>query len=73
MEKCWVMLCAGNSELRKTDIKRGIFPGDSLSPLEYVLTVIPLSLPLRKAKTAYDFSGDKKKINHILLMNDLKL
>ena len=67
------MLRGGNSELRKIDIKRGIFPRDSLSLLAYVLTVIPLSLILRKAKAAYDFSGNKEKINHILLMNDLKL
>ena len=28
---------------------------------------------LRKAKTAYEFSGSKVKINHLLFMDDLKL
>ena len=72
MEKWRVMLCAGNSEL-EVDIKRGSFQGDSLSPLVFVLALIPLSLILRKAKAAYEFSGSKEKINNLLFMDDLKL
>ena len=67
------MLCAGNSVLGELDIKRDIFYGDSLSPLVFVLALIPLSLILRKAKAAYEFSGSKGKINHLLFMDDLKL
>ena len=52
MKKWRVILCAGNSELREVDIKRGIFQGDSLSPLVFILALIPLSLILRKAKAA---------------------
>ena len=70
MEKWRVMLCAGNSEVR---IKRGIFQGDFLSLLVFVLALIPLSLILRKAKAAYEFSGSREKINHLLFMDDLKL
>ena len=72
-EKWKVMLCSGNSELGKVEIKRGIFQGDSLSPLVFVLALIPLSLILRKMKAAYEFSESKKKINHLLFMDDLKL
>ena len=50
MEKWRVMLCAGNLELGEIDIKQGIFQGDPLSPLVFVLALIPLSLILRKAK-----------------------
>ena len=67
------MLCSGNSELDEVEIKRGIFRGDSLSPLVFVLALIPLSLILRKAKAAYEFSESKEKINNLLSMNDLKL
>ena len=67
------MLCSGNSELDEVEIKRGIFQGDSLSPLVFVLALIPLSLILRKAKAAYEFSESKEKINNLLSMNDLKL
>ena len=73
MEKWKVMLCSGNSELGEVEIKRGIFQGDSLSPLVFVLALIPLSLILRKAKAAYEFSESKEKINHLLFMDDLKL
>ena len=73
MEKWKVMPCSGNSELREVEIKQGIFQGDSLSPLVFVLALIPLSLILRKAKAAYEFSKNKGKINHLLFMDDLKL
>ena len=38
-----------------------------------ILALIPLSLILRKAKAAYEFSGSKEKVNHLLFMDDLKL
>ena len=69
MEKWKVILCLGNSKLGKVEIKRGIFQGDSLSL--FVLALIPLSLNLRNA--AYEFSKSRKKINHLLFMDDLKL
>ena len=73
MEKWKVMLCSGNSELGEVEIKRGIFQGNSLSPLVFVLALIPLSLIFKKAKAAYEFSESKEKINHLLFMDDLKL
>ena len=42
-------------------------------PLVFVLAMIPLSLILRKAKAAYEFSETKEKINHLLFTYDLKL
>ena len=73
MEKGKIMLCSGNSELGEVEIKPRIFQGDSLSPLVFGLALIPLSLILRKAKAAYDFSESIEKINHLLFMDDLKL
>ena len=73
MEKWKVMLCSGNSEFGEVGIKRGILQGDSLSPLVFVLALIPLSMILRKAKAAYEFSESKEKISHLLFMDDLKL
>ena len=73
MEKSKLMLCSANSELAKVKIKRGIFQGDSLSPLVLLLALIPLSLILRKAKATYEFSERKEKIDHHLFMDDLKL
>ena len=65
MEKWKVMLCSGKSELGEVEIKRGIFQGDTLSPLVFVLGLVPLSLILRKAKAAFKFSESKEKINHL--------
>ena len=56
------MLCSGNSELGENEIKQGIFHRDSSSPLVFVLALIPLSLILRNAKAAYEFSESKVKI-----------
>ena len=67
------MLCSGNLELGEVQIKRGIFQGDSLSPLVFALAMIPLSLILRKVKAAYEFSESKEKINHLLFRDHLKL
>ena len=39
----------------------------------FVLALIPLSLILRKAKAAHEFSENKEKINHLLFLDDLKL
>ena len=72
MEEWRVMLCAGNLELGEANIKWGIFQEDSLSLLVFVLALVPLSLILRTAKAAYEFSGSKEKINHLLFMDDLR-
>ena len=73
MEKWKEILCSENSELDEVEIKRGIFQGESLSLLVFVLALIQLSLILRKVKAAYEFSESKEKINHLLFMDDLKL
>ena len=59
--------------LGNVEIKRGIFQGDSLSPLLFVLCMVPLSLTLRKVKFHYEFGDKKTRINHLLFMDDLKL
>ena len=53
METWKIMLCSGNSELGEVEIERGIFQGDSLSPLVFILALILLSLILIRAKAAY--------------------
>ena len=54
-------------------IRRGIFQGDSLSPLLLVLVIIPLILVLRQTKASHEIKKGGKKINHLLFMDDLKL
>ena len=72
--KNWrVNLKCGEELLGNVDIKRGIFQGDSLSPILFVLALIPLSAVLRKMKDGYNLGRDRGKINHLLFMDDLKL
>ena len=65
-------LTSSGEYLGTVNVKRGIFQGDSLSPLLFVLCMIPLSLILRKASAGYEFKGKRAKINHLLFMDDLK-
>ena len=66
-------LTSGGEILGSVDIKRGIFQGDSLSPLLFVLIMIPLTMLLREAKSKYKLEKDGPHINHLLFMDDLKL
>ena len=65
-------LTSCGESLVKVNIRRGIFQGDSLSPLLFVICMIPLTHVLRKAKARYTLGGGEK-INHLLFMDDLKL
>ena len=64
-------LTASGQSLGIVDIKRGIFQGDSLSPLLFVICMIPLSNILRKMQPGYLLGT--VKVNHLLFMDDLKL
>ena len=64
-------LTSSGTSLGNVNIRRGIFQGDSLSPLIFVICMIPLSKVSRKAKAGY-LLGDVK-INHLLFMGDLKI
>ena len=72
--KTWrTNLTANDDNLGKVCIRRGISQGDSLSPLLFVLAMMPLSMILRKVSAGYVMKKDGCKINHLLFMDDLKL
>lgn len=66
-------LTAGGEKLGEVNIKRGIFQGDSLSPMIFVLALIPLSTIIKKMKGGYSLGKIREKINHLLFMDNLKL
>ena len=62
----------GVLETGPISIKRGIFQGDSLSPLLFTMSLNPLSRELQKTGSGYQL--DKQtKINHLFYVDDLKL
>ena len=52
-------------------IERGIFQGDSLSPLLFCIALAPLSRILQRAKVGFKLI--QKTISHLLYMDDLKV
>ena len=73
MERWKTELTSGGEKLGTVRIRRGIFQGDSLSPLLFVLVLIPMSLVLRDVKAGYNLGERRGKVNHLLFMDDLKL
>ena len=58
MQNWKTRLTSAGKELAEVHIRRGIFQGDSLSPLLFVICLIPMSLMLRKVKAGYSFGKD---------------
>ena len=52
-------------------IREGIFQGDSLPPLLFVMRLFPLTTLLHQINTG--FIIDDETISHLLYLNDLKL
>ena len=65
-------LTCGAETLAEIPIKRGMFQGDALLPLLFVIAVIPLTQILRTANPGHEFLIGET-INHLLFMDDLML
>ena len=61
------------NKLGKVNIRRGIFQGDSLSPLLFLVALIPITIILRTIKRGYSFGKGKERLNQLLFMDDLSL
>ena len=74
IEKTWrVEFIAGGRSLAQIKIQRGIFQGDALSPLLFIIATMPLNHILRKCTAEYKLSRSQEKINHLMYMNYIKL
>ena len=72
--KNWrVELTAGAKSLAETKIQRGMFQGDALSLLLFIIAMMPLNPILRKCTAEYKLSRSQEKINHLMYMDDIKL
>ena len=72
--KTWrVELATGGRSLAEAKIQRGIFQGNALSPLLFMIAMMPLSHILRSCTAEYKLSRLQEKINHLMYMDDIKL
>ena len=71
--KTWrVQLTAGERSLAEAKIQKGIFQ-DALSPLIFIIAMMPLNYILRKFTAGYKLSRSQEKINHLMYMDDINL
>ena len=72
--KPWkIELNASRKTLAEVDSRREVFQGDSLSPLLFVLCMVPITWLLRRAKAGYEWGNKGIRLDHVLFMDDLKL
>ena len=67
------ILTSSGTRLAEVNIKRGIFQGDSLSPLLFILAMIPMTKALEKMEVGYQLKKEGSRINHLMFMDDIKL
>ena len=73
MQTWRVELTTGERSLAETKIQRGVFQGDALSPLLFIIAMMPLNHILRKWTVGYKLSRSQEKINHLTYVDYIKL
>ena len=67
-----VELTAGGQRLAEIKIQRGIFQEDAVSPLLFVIAMMPLNHIVRKGTAGYKLSKLQEKVNRLMYMDDIK-
>ena len=72
-EKLESWINSRRKKLAEIKIQRGIFQGDALSPLLFIIAMMPLNHILRKCRAGYKPSRSQEKINHLMYLDDIRL
>ena len=67
------ILTSSGNRLAEVNIRRGIFQGDSLFPLLFIVAMIPMTRVLEKMEVGYQLKKGGSRINHLMFMDDIKL
>ena len=67
----WDTLTINGETVGKVKIKRSIFQGDSLSPILFIISLIPLTITLRAMNKRYKL--DDIRVNHLMYTHDLNI
>ena len=73
MKKWKVELIAGGKTLTEVEIQRGIFQGDALLRLLFLIAMMLLNYILRKSTGGYKFTKSPEKSNHLMNMDNISL
>ena len=73
MNKWKTNLYADGKLLESVPIRTGIFQGDSFSPLQFVILLLPLTHILRETGMGYQLEKNGVKVNHLFFMDNLKM
>ena len=68
-----VELTSAGRSLLVVKFRIGIFQSDALSPLLFIIAMIPLNHILRKCTAEYKLTKSQEKINHLMYIDDIKL
>ena len=61
------------NNVEKAKIQRAIFQGDALSPLLFIIAMMPFNHIVRKCIDGWKLRGSQEKINHLIYIDDVKL
>ena len=67
------ILTSSETRLAEVNIRRGIFQGDSLSPLLFIVAMISMKSVLERMEVGYHLKKGGIRINHLMFMDDIKL
>ena len=73
MENWKLELSTEGQILTEAKTQSGIFQGDSLSPLKFVITMMPLIHIFRKCTGGNKFIKSQEKVNYLMYIGNIKL